>query len=84
MAVVTGDELMVRVEKLRAAGVTEMFSGAAMPAEFMSMNAYLGAFPIAAALARGADIVLTGRGVDRKSTRLNSSHVSISRMPSSA
>ncbi len=64
VAVVTGDDLMDRVEQLRAAGATEMFSGAPMPEEFMSMNAYLGAFPIAAALARGADIVLTGRGVD--------------------
>ncbi len=64
VAVITGDELMDRIDQLRAAGVTEMFSGAAIPAEFMSMNAYLGAFPIASALARGADIVLTGRGVD--------------------
>jgi hypothetical protein len=41
-----------------------MFSGAAFPARVMSANAYLGAFPIAAALAAGADIVVTGRCVD--------------------
>ncbi|MAV34067.1 MAG: terpene utilization protein AtuA [Planctomycetaceae bacterium] len=64
VAVVTGDDLMERIEQLRAEGVTEMFSGLPMPTECMSMNAYLGAFPIASALDRGADIVLTGRGVD--------------------
>lgn len=64
VATVTGDDLIHRVEKLRDAGVREMFSDAEMPAQFMSMNAYLGAFPIAEALGRGADIVITGRCVD--------------------
>ena len=41
-----------------------MQSGATLPAKLMSANAYLGAFPIAAALDAGADIVLTGRCVD--------------------
>ena len=61
---VEGDNLLSREEELRALGVREMQSGAEMPAKLMSANAYLGAFPIAAALAAGADIVLTGRCVD--------------------
>lgn len=64
IAAVVGDDLMPQVEALRAAGVKEMFSGAPFPAKVMSANAYLGAFPIAAALADGADIVVTGRCVD--------------------
>ncbi|MES3015858.1 MAG: acyclic terpene utilization AtuA family protein [Pseudomonadota bacterium] len=64
IAAVLGDDLMPQVEAMRAAGVQEMFSGAAFPAKVMSANAYLGAFPIAAALAAGADIVVTGRCVD--------------------
>lgn len=64
IAVVEGDDISAQAEALRAAGTREMFSGAAMPAEFLSMNAYLGAQPIAAALDAGADIVITGRVVD--------------------
>ena len=64
VATITGDDLMDRIEDLRAAGVKEMFSGADMPQQFMSANAYLGGFPIAEALAKGADIVVTGRCVD--------------------
>jgi hypothetical protein len=64
IAAVLGDDLMPQVEAMRAAGTKEMFSGAAFPAKVMSANAYLGAFPIAAALAAGADIVVTGRCVD--------------------
>jgi hypothetical protein len=62
VAIVTGDDLLPRAGEF--ADVKEMFSGAAMPAKLWSMNAYLGAFPIAQALAGGADIVLTGRCVD--------------------
>jgi hypothetical protein len=64
IAVVTGDDLTGRVDEIRAAGVKEMFSGAPMPEKLATMNAYLGARPIALALDRGADVVITGRCVD--------------------
>lgn len=66
VAIVIGDDLMDRREAFAASGVTEMFSGDPFPAAatVASINAYLGAFPIAEALDRGADIVITGRCVD--------------------
>lgn len=64
VAVVLGDDLVGAAERFRAEGVVEMFSGAAFPDGIASINAYLGAFPIAAALAAGADVVITGRCVD--------------------
>lgn len=62
VSVVTGDDLLPRQREY--ADTREMFSGAAMPEKLWSMNAYLGAFPIAQALDGGADIVITGRCVD--------------------
>ena len=41
-----------------------MFTGEPVPSDVMTLNAYLGARPIAAALGAGADIVVTGRCVD--------------------
>ena len=41
-----------------------MFSAEPLPERVLSANAYLGAMPIAEALAAGADIVITGRCVD--------------------
>jgi hypothetical protein len=64
VAVVLGDDLSDRAERFREEGVVEMFSGATFPDRIASINAYLGAFPIAAALAAGADVVVTGRCVD--------------------
>lgn len=62
VSIVTGDDLLPRAAEF--AETREMFSGEAMPAKLWSMNAYLGAFPVAQALDGGADIVLTGRCVD--------------------
>lgn len=64
VAVVAGDDLRARAGDF--AGAREMFSGDTFPPleKIASINAYLGAFPIAAALDRGADIVITGRCVD--------------------
>ncbi|MBS0255297.1 MAG: DUF1446 domain-containing protein [Proteobacteria bacterium] len=63
VACISGDDLMGQLGDL--AGARDMFNGAAFPqAGVTSANAYLGAFPIAAALARGARIVVTGRVVD--------------------
>jgi hypothetical protein len=64
IAVIEGDDLSAGAGKFRADDVREMFSDAAMPPQFLSVNAYLGAQPIAAALDAGADIVITGRVVD--------------------
>ncbi len=64
IAVVTGDDLTANWQEIRAKGVRDMFSRAEAPAAAMSANAYFGAQPIAAALDRGADVVITGRCVD--------------------
>lgn len=64
VAAVLGDDVMPQVEALRRGGTRELSSDAPLPAELVSANAYLGAFPIAQALDQGADIVITGRCVD--------------------
>lgn len=64
IALVLGDDLLPQKQALSKAGITEMATGAPMPAIMVSLNAYLGASGLAAALDQGADIVLTGRVVD--------------------
>lgn len=64
IAVVEGDDLSNQADALRAEGVREMFDGEPLPRSLLSVNAYLGAQPIAAALDAGAQIVITGRVVD--------------------
>ena len=62
IALVEGDDLNPRRNDF--ADVTEMDTGAPLPPMTVTMNAYLGALPIKAALDAGADIVLTGRIAD--------------------
>lgn len=66
VVVITGDDLLNDLDRLEAMNASEMFSGEAFPPKekIASANAYIGAFPIASALAAGADIVVTGRCVD--------------------
>ena len=60
VAAVTGDDLMGALPS----DVCDMFNGQPLPKTILSANAYLGAAGIVAALADGADIVVTGRCAD--------------------
>lgn len=66
VACVLGDDMIDQRDSLAGQGYTEMFTGTDFPAvdKIASINAYLGAFPVAKALDEGADIVVTGRSVD--------------------
>lgn len=64
IAVVEGDDVSGHIPALRERGQRDMFSGAPLPEKILSANAYLGALPVARALAAGADVVITGRCVD--------------------
>ena len=64
VAYVEGDDVLPALEQWKSQGVKEMFTGAPLPEKPVSMNVYLGGFPVAAALAQGADVVITGRCVD--------------------
>jgi len=64
VAAVEGDNLTDQQARFAEAGVQDMFSGKPLPANCLSVNAYLGAPAVAQALAAGADIVITGRCVD--------------------
>ncbi|KAL3879348.1 hypothetical protein ACJMK2_031755 [Sinanodonta woodiana] len=64
IAVITGDDILKQVNDVEKMRITEMNSGQPFPKNAHSMNAYLGAGPIARALDLGADVVITGRCVD--------------------
>ncbi len=64
IAVVLGDDITALSDELRRTAVKEMYSGVPFPDASLSVNAYLGASGIVAALQAGADIVITGRVAD--------------------
>ena len=64
IALVTGDDLLPQKSALAKQGIQEMTTGAPFPGMMVSLNAYLGAPGIVAALEQGADIVITGRVAD--------------------
>jgi hypothetical protein len=69
IAVVSGDDMMGRLDDLIARGhpLKDMETGrplASIRDKVLSANAYLGMRPIVEALRRGADIVITGRVTD--------------------
>jgi hypothetical protein len=69
IATISGDSVLERIEELRSAGeaLAHMDTHgdiAGVRERLLFANAYLGAQPIAEALAMGADIVLTGRVAD--------------------
>lgn len=65
IAAITGDDIEHLVPQLRTEGVVDMFTGEPFPeGKIGSINTYLGAWPLVAALAAGADMVITGRVVD--------------------
>jgi hypothetical protein len=63
VAVVLGDDLLSRRKEF-ADAVHLDDPRQTLPATLVSMNAYLGALPIAEALRAGAEVVITGRCVD--------------------
>lgn len=69
VGVVTGDDLLPRIDDLMAQGhaLANMETGAPLSEvrnRVLSANAYIGSTPIVEALARGAQIVITGRSTD--------------------
>lgn len=69
IGVVAGDDILARIDELLERGVAlaNMDSGAPLSEvrdRVRSANVYLGAFPIAEALDKGAQIVITGRCAD--------------------
>lgn len=69
LGVVSGDDLLPRLEEIERAGVPlanfdDRRPFAEVRGQVVAANAYLGAWPIAEALAAGAAIVVTGRTTD--------------------
>src|SRR5689334_11073743 len=69
VGVVAGDDLLPRIDELIASGhsLTHMETGEPLSTvrdRVLSANAYIGSTPIVEALAKGANVVVTGRSTD--------------------
>lgn len=69
VAVVLGDDVFPRMDEMLSRGVEMRNMDTGQPLStirerILSANAYIGAFPLAEALATGADVVLSGRCAD--------------------
>ncbi len=69
VAVVLGDDVFGRIDEFLAKGyeMRDMDTGepiSTIRGSILSANAYIGAFPLAEALATGADVVVAGRSTD--------------------
>ncbi len=64
VAVVLGDDVLPQIQQLGSDHNYHDAENARPPGKLLTANAYLGAAPIAQALADGAQIVITGRCVD--------------------
>jgi len=69
VAVVLGDDVFDRIDDFQTRGIElrNLDTGEALQSvtgEITSANAYIGAFPLAEALATGADVVIAGRSTD--------------------
>ncbi len=69
LATVTGDDITDRLDRILASGIELRNMDTGEPLESIRdrvgrANVYLGAFPVAEALDRGADVVVTGRVAD--------------------
>ncbi len=69
VAVVLGDDVLPRIDDFLTKGyeLRDMDTGAPIAPirdQILSANAYIGAFPLAEALATGADVVIAGRSTD--------------------
>jgi hypothetical protein len=62
IAIVDGDDIIDRADALRASG--KLTQRLPEGVRYTGIHAYLGAYPVARALALGADIIITGRVVD--------------------
>src|ERR1051326_50626 len=77
VAVVEGDDVFTRIDEFLEKGyeMRDMDTNeplASIRGQILSANAYIGAFPLAEALATGADVIVAGRSTDTAPTERKS------------